>query len=159
MSVTHVVGVDPGMVHTGMVSLLFKADCRELVISDRVIQGPDAKAVRAAIPLCGVKTWKFIEGYRPRSNFFGDNKMVETVARMQHELRATVVQNMGAKQIVRRPLMELLGVWSFSTATHHQDLRAAARIAIFGMLKDDELNQVVAGVVRDHVDGHTWTVR
>ena len=158
MSVTHVVGIDPGLVHTGMVSMLFKADAREILLSDRVIVGPDVRATRAAIPLCGVKTVKFIEGYRPRSNFYGDNKMVQTVAEMAREIKATVVPNMGAKQIVRQPLMELLGVWRFATVTHHQDLRAAARIAVYGMLKDDELNDLIATVVRDHVDGHTWRI-
>jgi len=158
MSVTHVIGIDPGLVHTGLVSMLFKADCRELVISDRVIDGPDARAVLAAIPLNGVRPVKFIEGYRSRSNFYGDNKMVATVAEMAKVTRATVVQNMGAKQMVRRPLMELLGVWRFATPTHHQDLRAAARIAIYGMLKDDGMNALVASVVRDHLDGRTWQI-
>jgi hypothetical protein len=152
------VGIDPGLVHTGLVSLLFSDDNRTINLQDRVIAGPDARAVRASIPLLGAKPVKFIEGYRPRSNFYGDNKMVQTVAEMAREIGAIVVPNMGAKQIVRQPLMELLGVWKFSTVTHHQDLRAAARIAIFGMLKDDELNEVIAGVVRDHVDGRTWRI-
>jgi len=158
MSVTHVVGIDPGLVHTGMVSMLFNLDNQTINLLDRVIDGPDARAVRASIPLLGPKPVKFIEGYRPRSNFYGDNKMVQTVAEMAREIKATVVPNMGAKQMVRQPLMELLGVWKFSTVTHHQDLRAAARIAVYGMLKDDELNDLIATVVRDHVDGHTWRI-
>ena len=50
---------------------------------------------------------------------------------------ARFLPNMGIKRVITQDLMELLEVWSFTTATHHQDLRAAARIALLGMVKDD----------------------
>jgi hypothetical protein len=73
--------------------------------------------------------------------------------------KATVVLNTGVKKIVKRPLMELLGVWSFATGTHHQDLRSAARIALYGMLKHEPLNRLLSDVVRDHLRGEDWDVR
>jgi hypothetical protein len=158
-SVTHVVGVDPGLVHTGVVSLLFKPDQREILVIDRVVQGLDARAVKAVVPLHGVSTTVFVEDYRTRSNFAVDNQMVAGVKEMAHELSGVVVNNTGVKAVVRQPLMRLLGVWNFATTTHHQDLRSAARIAVFGMLKDDALNELVADVVRDHTNGRTWKVR
>lgn len=54
--------------------------------------------------------------------------------------------------------MNLLGVWKFSTVTHHQDLRSAARIALFGMLKNEETNRLLADVVADHLKGSDWDV-
>ena len=55
---------------------------------------------------------------------------------------AKLVDNTGAKKIVTRELMELLDVWKFPT-TNHQDLQAAARIALFGALKDTGLNRAL----------------
>ena len=71
---------------------------------------------------------------------------------------STVLPNMGVKKVVRRPLMELLGAWKFSTVTHHQDLRSAARIALLGMLKDPHMNRLLFDVVLDHIEGRTWRV-
>jgi hypothetical protein len=61
--------------------------------------------------------------------------------------------------VVRRQLMELVGVWSFTTSTHHQDLRSAARIALLGMLKHAVTNELLADIVADHLKGTTWQVK
>jgi hypothetical protein len=45
MSVTHVVGVDPGLVHTGVVSLMFDPVHREIHVDHEAVVGPDATAV------------------------------------------------------------------------------------------------------------------
>jgi hypothetical protein len=158
MQDTQVVGIDPGLVHTGLVSMTFQPALREIHLMDRVILGPDGPATQAAIPLSGLQPHKFIEGYRPRSNFQGDNRMVKAVDHIKVATHGTVLLNTGVKKVVRQPLMELLGVWRFATKTHHDDLRSAARIAIFGMLKDEQLNSLVAQVVSDHLEGNTWAV-
>lgn len=158
MHVTHVVGIDPGLVHTGLVSLMFKHDDRSILVLDRVIAGPDAAATKAAVPLHGVTPHLFIEGYKPRSNLATDTEMVKAVQAMRAAMHATVLLNTGVKKVVRQPLMELLGVWKFSTVTHHQDLRSAARIALLGMLKSEHLNRVLTTVVTDHLEGRTWHV-
>jgi hypothetical protein len=54
--------------------------------------------------------------------------------------------------------MELLGVWKFHTVTNHQDLRSAARIALYGMVKSETLNKVLYSVVDDHLVGRAWRV-
>jgi len=105
-----------------------------------------------------VRPQVFIEGYRPRSHFAGDQKMVTAVNEMRKMTGGMALLNEGVKKVIRPELMRLLDVWSFSTATHHQDLRSAARIALYGMVKTPWMNQVLADLVRDHLEGDTWKV-
>lgn len=166
MSVTHVVGVDPGLVHTGVVSLVFTPADRKIFVAHEAVAGLDGQAVNLAIANnwhsslgSYVKPDIYIEGYRPRSNLNSDKRMVEGVAKIKATLPgSTVLLNTGVKKVVKKDLMELLGVWSFSTVTHHQDLRSAARIALLGMLKDEEMNRLIADIVRDHLKGRDWHV-
>jgi hypothetical protein len=155
---THVVGVDPGLVHTGLVRLLFDHDTHELWVEDQAVLGIKPDLALDWIQMEPSKAQVFIEGYRPRSNLATDQRMVEGVAAYRTGLKGHVLLNTGVKKVVRRSLMELLGCWSFTTPTHHQDLRSAARIAILGMLKDDTLNALLTTVVVDSMDGSPWTV-
>jgi hypothetical protein len=160
MSVTHVVGVDPGLVHTGVVGLSFFPNRREVHVGHAAVAGPNAKQVEAfAITQLALPQHRFIEAYRPRSAFGTDQRMVTAVAEMRKATGGTVLDNTGVKKVVKQPLMELLGVWKFSTVTHHQDLRSAARIALLGMLRDEQMNRLLADVVRDHLAGRTWTIQ
>jgi hypothetical protein len=152
--------VDPGLVHTGVVELVFDSARKDLEIIPTTVVGPDADAVRQVV---NPKPWNqravFIEGYRPRSNFGTDQRMVVAVKEMKDALRgAIVLNNTGVKKVVKKPLMQLLEVWSFPTVTHHQDLRSAARIALLGMLKDPALNRLLSDMVRDHLKGGGWNV-
>ena len=159
MSVTHVGGVDPGLVHTGVVSMAFFPNRREIHVEHTAVLGLDEAEVRDFLNLKLVKRHhRFIEGYRPRSNLNNDRRMQAAVTSIRAATGGRVLDNMGVKKVVRKPLMELLGVWSFPTKTHHQDLRSAARIALLGMLKDDDLNRLLADVVRDHLKGDDWNV-
>lgn len=156
MRTVPIIGIDPGLIHTGVVSLAFSRKDQDITITHAVIDGPDAVATKRWIgPGTSII---FVEGYRPRSNFATDAKMVAAVAEFRKQLDATVVNNMGAKKVVKRPLMEMLHVWTFPSVTHHQDLRAAARIALLGMLKDSHLNQLLTDVVKAHLCGKDWLV-
>ena len=158
----HVVGVDPGLVHTGCVRLVF--DPAEKIISESHVAIDKDHAAKTRVWVVDHridKNWPhvFIEKYQPRSHLGTDARM----ATLQGELRAmmpsaTVLLNTGVKKVVRKPLMELIEVWSFPTTTHHQDLRSAARIALYGMLKDPVLNEVLADVVRDYLNRRPWHV-
>lgn len=160
MNTTAVVGVDPGLVHTGVVRMTFDSTSRTVVVDETAVPGLDPTATAAWIHTQPVPSSQiFIEGYRTRSNFSTDQAMVAGVQELRQVLKGQVVLNTGVKQVVRRPLMELLGVWQFATVTHHQDLRSAARIALLGMLKSEQLNRVVTQVVLDHLAGRTWNVR
>jgi hypothetical protein len=159
MSVTHVVGVDPGLVHTGVVQLCFRPERQHITISSHAVVGCKADEVQRIVTHAGLKPDAiFIEGYRPRSNLNSDKRMVEGVAEIRKATKGTVLLNTGVKKVVKKSLMELLGVWSFSTVTNHQDLRSAARIALLGMLKDEQMNRLLSDIVRDHLEGRDWHV-
>ncbi len=161
---THIVGVDPGLVHTGVVRMVFVPGSKAVYVYSTAVPGPNAKAVSheiyhdVGLQQAAGDPHIFVEAYRPRSGFSTDERMVTAVQDFKRELNATVVNNTGAKKVVKQPLMELLDVWKFSTVTHHQDLRAAARIGLLGMLKSEPLNRLLTEVVRAHLRGSDWHV-
>lgn len=152
-----IAGVDPGIIHTGLVVFEFSENFRRLDTSFDVINGTNAPATRAALvrlvhPSRLGMTEVFIEKYRPRSGFGTNDQMMEANATFPAELGGTLLLNMGVKRVVTRDLLDLLGVWSFSTTTHHQDLRSAARIAVLGMLRDHYLNRGLYTYVTHRLD-------
>jgi hypothetical protein len=160
---TVVAGVDPGLVNTGLVVLEFSPNLRTLVTSHEVINGLDADATRAALvdrvkPKSLTTVDTYIEWYRPRSNYGTDERMMLANQQFKDALRGTLVKNTGVKKIVSRDLMQMLGVWKFPTASHHQDLKSAARIAILGMLLDPPSNRLLYDFVVDNQDGRNWDV-
>ena len=157
----HVVGIDPGLVHTGCVRLRFWPGEKRAEIEHAVFSGTSPAPVRdwTLAPGLRIQPRIFIEGYRPRSHLGTDEKMVTAVNQLKLATGGKVLLNEGVKKVIRPELMKLLEVWFFTTPTHHQDLRSAARIALFGMVKDEHLNQVLADVVRDHLDGRSWQVK
>jgi hypothetical protein len=137
------IGIDPGIVHTGFVVMQFTPGL-EVKVSPIVFEGDERdKVVKAANDY--PDAYIFIEGYRPRGNIYAqDTKMADLVAELDKRIRrAKVVDNTGVKGVVGQKLMELFGVWRFTLPTHHQDLRSAARIAIYGALKDEDLNEIL----------------
>lgn len=155
----HVYGVDPGIVHTGVVRMTFTPSRQAISIGATAIVGSKVQDVVDVIDHTQRKKHIFIEGYRPRSHYGHDDKMVTVVSNLHAALKGSVVlNNTGVKKVIRKPLMMLLDVWAFDVKTHHQDLRAAARIGLLGMVKDEELNALLAEVVSDHVAGRTWDV-
>lgn len=159
-----VVGVDPGIVHTGLVVLDFDIEKRELTVDHAVVDGLDSIAARTLVEsMTNSKPYStldiFIEWYRPRSGYSVDEKMVAGNLKFKADLNGTLLRNTGVKKIVTRELMELCHVWNFSTPTHHQDLRSAARIALLGMMLDPALNKVLYTFATDNTDGRNWDVR
>ena len=156
----HVVGIDPGLVHTGAVRFLFRPELKEVETHHAVFSGTRPAPVRDWV-LDGayrVRPRVYVEGYRPRSHLGSDEKMMTAVHEIKKHTGGKVLLNEGVKKVIRPELMKLLHVWLFSTKTHHQDLRAAARIGLFGMVKDEHLNRVLADIVRDHLNGEDWKV-
>ena len=101
----------------------------------------------------------FIEGYRSRSNFAHDSKMITAVHTLKRLIpKSTALDNMGVKKIITPDLMKVLGVWTFTLQTNHQDLRSAARIALFGMVKENEYNTLLARIITSHIHGNSWSV-
>ncbi len=160
-TMTHVVGIDPGLVHTGVVSLLFRPESRSITRGFYVVDGPDTGEVKGWVDMVhpGVPKSVFIEKYVPRQRLNTDERMVKAEAAFRLALpNAVLVRNTGAKKIVSPQVMDMLNIWSFGVSTHHQDLRSAARILLYGMMKDQRLNELLADTVRDWLDGRPWTV-
>lgn len=157
-----VIGVDPGIVHTGVVMLDFDVEQQRLRVDHRLIDGLDATLARAAAELMAPKPLSacdtFIEEYRPRSGFSVDQAMMAANPAFRSELNGRLLRNSGVKKIVTQPLMQLLHCWSFPTRTNHQDLRSAARIALLGMMLEPALNQVLYTYTTDNIDGRNWDV-
>jgi len=158
-----VIGVDPGLVHTGIVMLDFNIDQRELVVDHRLVDGLDSALARGQVEvMTPTKVYStlvtFIEKYSPRSGFGVDEQMVQANADFKRDLDGWLLRNTGVKKVVTQELMELCHCWRFPTSTHHQDLRSAARIALLGMMLDDTLNQVLYTYATDSIDGRTWNV-
>lgn len=159
-SVAHVIGIDPGLVHTGCVSMLFNETKRTITIEIDVVNGPDVHAVNEWLEFVkhpGAKPHIFVERYVPRQRLNTDERMVKAEAAFMAGLTsAKWIRNTGVKRVVSPELMNMLGVWTFPAVTHHQDLRSAARIGLYGMMKNPHLNGVLAGAIRDHLDGVDW---
>ena len=158
MPVSHIVGIDPGLVHTGVIRLMLSEG--EITVEHTVVAGLDVAAVEEWVGSLG--PWPdriFIEKYDPRMHYSTDERMVKGEAMLKGALRNSVLlRNTGIKQTVPLAVLSVLGLDSFTTRTHHQDLLSAARIAVLGCMKDPDLNKEVAEAVRDKLDGFPWPV-
>lgn len=155
MTVPLCIGIDPGLVHTGVVGLRINTDTKDFRVLYALVDGIDDKKVMAAVhkisQVCSYsKRYIWIEEYRPRSHLSTDQRMVEGVAAIKSALHESVVlPNTGIKTVVKPALLQLLRLDTYSVSTHHDDLRSAARILLLGMLKDDELNALLTEIVLD----------
>ena len=74
-----------------------------------------------------------------------DNSVLETIAEIQRLIPyAEPFRNGGYKSDVPDELLKALGLWKFGKS-HHQDCRAAARLALFYAMRND-LEDFVNGV-------------
>ncbi|MEX2784470.1 hypothetical protein AB3331_04700 [Streptococcus sp. H49] len=79
-----------------------------------------------------------IEEYIARDNDRSrDNSVLETIAAIQMCYPDSVLQrNAGYQSDIPNALLKALGLWKFEKS-HHQDCRAAARLALFYALRND----------------------
>ena len=163
-----IIGIDPGIVHTGIVAYAICTHApRQIPMIYRVIDTEDAdeedrvkqitegvsRFLEDMLPTLTFQNYAteetpmliFIEDYRSRaSSNKPDAQMREIVSALRRLLPlANVVDNTGSKKIARPELMRSLGLNTFR-ATHHQDLQAASRIMIYGALKQEHLNALLA---------------
>lgn len=156
-----IVGIDPGVVHTGIVVLTFHTDDGAFSVDTKVFTNVPAKEIADFVTGFAPHS-VFIEDYDPRSHFNNDTHMIRAVGALQQELpKAVRIDNAGVKTLIRPALMQLLEVWKFQTPTNHDDLRSAARILLFGMFKDKKhgYKEILNTVVRAHLKGDDWNVR
>ena len=145
-------GIDPGIVTTGVVTLSIDSDDRFFQVFEMALTQEELPSLRLMTP--AERT--FIEAYEPRSNFGHDTRMAELVKQIADETGGKIISNKGVKKVIRKKLMEHLGLWNFQTQTHHQDLRSAAYIMLYGMVKDEVGNQLLTQIVMDHLAHDDW---
>ena len=146
VSIITIIGIDPGLVHTGVV--MIKIDTIKNIhrVEHKIVESDNPAETAAWVRRhdASNQAYIYIEKYLDRGTVFNTHSRMRV---FEQELKralptAKLVDNTGAKKIVTRELMELLDVWKFPT-TNHQDLQAAARIALFGALKDTGLNRAL----------------
>lgn len=87
-----------------------------------------------------------VEQYEARDNDKAkDNSVIETIDFIKTCYPDLILQrNAGYKSDIPDELLKALGLWKFGKS-HHQDVRAAARLAIFYAMRND-LEDFVTGV-------------
>lgn len=87
-----------------------------------------------------------IEKYEARDNDLAkDNSVLETIALFQILFPDAILQrNAGYQSDIPNPLLKKLGLWKFDNS-HHQDVRAAARLGLFWAMRND-IEEVVQDI-------------
>lgn len=154
---TCITGIDPGLVHTGVVHLCVSPHQQNIDVSCAVVDGIDLEELQRLNSTTPAQL-VFIEDYRPRSHFTTDAKMMTGVRDIKNALPGSIlVDNSGVKKTVTEPLLAVFGCSAFKIPSNHQDLKSAARIAILGGLKTPAVNRLFATIVRAHAFKVPWT--
>ena len=158
MSIITIIGIDPGLVHTGVV--MIKIDTIKNVhrVEHHTVDGDDPRATAAWVHHRDPSQFAhiFIEQYIDRGTVFSTHsKMREFETELKRAIPgAKLVKNTGVKKVVTDTMLKLLDAWKFPT-TNHRDLQAAARIGVYGALKEPELNRAFYNVVTKILDERT----
>ena len=157
MTIIHVGGVDPGLVHTGVVSILLNSKEKTIKVWAETVEGTNAAQVASLFK--GRQPQIFIEKYEDRGTVFsthGEMRVfeVELSKALPH---ATILSNTGSRQVVNDLMMAVLGCGTFPT-TNHRDLESAARIALYGALKDDASNAIIYQAFNSYLEGKPWQI-
>lgn len=159
MTSIHAVGIDPGLVDTGLVRVLLKPASQVLEVEYAVVKGMDPLRYKQWIDLRLPEPLVFIEKYRPRSNFGTDERMVQGERDFRVTLpKATLLTNTGIRSVVKPAVLQAMDLWQFRLPTHHQDLRSAARILVLGLMKHEQGNTVLADLICAELDGDPWQI-
>lgn len=163
-----IIGIDPGVVHTGCVGLLIDEGTRSIDVNYKLINGVDTGRVRDWVDQQPKAAAIFIEDYNPGNFGRTDKKMSEAVGRLKAEFPESdgpyivkYVDNAGINTLIPRAVLGAFGVAHFKVVTHHNDLVSAGKIALLGMLQDKSQNTfrvLLSTVVRDELRGKPWAV-
>ena len=136
-------GIDPGLQDTGLVELTIPHDTAEPITSkDFVVKGINVQEIAQR-----VGAWDaFVEDYRVRSGFSTNSAMMKGIGELKQVLpRLTIVPNQDSKFVVSNEMLKLLGLYNSPVKSNHQDIRAAKRIALFGLIRENsEMNTLIA---------------
>ena len=150
-------GVDPGLVHTGIVTVTLDNYARTVSVHHTVIQGADADTVADYLTNSQDLGAVFVEKYEDRGTTFTTHSEMRAFETQLKRLVPHIVllSNAGVKKVVKDDMLERLHCLNFP-ATNHRDLQAAARIGIYGALKDPATNSLIYQYLIDSVGGKPW---
>lgn len=98
-----------------------------------------------------------VEQYEARdSDRAKDNSVLATIAYIQLKYPDAILQrNAGYQTDIPNDLLKALGLWQFKEKSHHQDLRAAARLGLFWAMRNDveEVIQDIGRLTTEKVAG------
>lgn len=161
---TTIIGIDPGVVHTGCVALEFDSDARAIDVRYAVLSGVNATQISDWIgPDRGSI---FVEDYNPSNYAREDKKMSEAMGRLKAEIPPSddpivrYIDNAGVNTLIPVAVQQCFGVFKFPVTTHHNDLNSAGKVALLGMLQDKGmvLRGLVSNVVLHELRHHPWAV-
>ena len=96
-----------------------------------------------------------IEKFEARDNDNAkDNTVLQTIDCIQEWFPKSILQrNAGYQSDIPNELLKKLGLWKFDKS-HHQDVRAAARLGLFWAMRNDiqEVIEDIGKVVNEHRD-------
>lgn len=166
------IGVDPGIVDTGLVALELDRERKSLTVHSRVwsnVTVRDKNTIRVVpefldsideeISKYNHTRYTYVEGYRNRGrNPYQDQNMTVLVQAIHKRLTTSkVVDNTGVKKVVKEPLLLLFRAGQLWTQrTHHSDLTSAMRIALKGAIEDKQLNGLIAEFAIDNLENRPW---
>lgn len=151
-----VTGIDPGVVHTGVVRIEFDPRHKTWEVTSALLNGLDVDGA-VVFSQMHPSDRVFIEKYSPRSHYKQDPAMVEATNRMHRMIdNSVLLDNTGSRQIISDDTMKLVNCWKFTPVSHHQDQRSAARIALYGLVKEADWNTVLFQFVYDQHSGNAW---
>ena len=112
--ITTLVGIDPGVIHTGIIVSKINPHVKEVTNSTFLMEGCPVMDIRDILRNFR-STATFIEGYRPRSNLHHDRQMQKFVSDLNFHLQNSIaLDNMDSKNVVKNDLLKLFKLYSFS---------------------------------------------
>ena len=103
MSVFAFGGVDPGLIHTGVVHMSIATRAHAITIHHEVVVGPDEASVASALAsvyIVDVRPQVFIEKYKPRGTLNHNAEMLKAEQRSQEGRTTTADEDARALDVL-----------------------------------------------------------
>lgn len=137
------IGVDPGLVNQGVIVIHYSEDPHTPVIVQPYLVGSEEEDLTALLHT-------LVDEHAPEQIFvekFAVNRAHPTSAKMAGRVHAIVhnstwkrrvktISNTHIKSVVNKPWLALFKLDAFKTKSHHNDLLAAARILLLGIIRE-----------------------
>ena len=150
-------GVDPGLIDTGIVTITLSNEDRSIHVMATAMRNADVETVADFLTESQDLGQIFVEKYEDRGTSFTTHHEMRAFETQLKRLVPHVVllSNTGVKKVVKNDTLARLHCLDFPT-TNHRDLQAAARIGIYGALKDPAANSLIYQYLIDSVGGKPW---